>query len=428
MDPFWLVMSSATITTTAATPATAITTTSSTAVVAAHTTTQNLFGNVVGQLTKLATANVSCLSGNASIGTDFLGAVDTGVGLLVAMVGSNRDATLSSEAVSAVAAIDDGIVHLCGLAALQFESTSLSLSCFGGTGGGANSSRNGHGVIAETESVQFVTSADLGEGVSVAISTWAGLQELLEGGADDLLSDVQGVTIVMPGDGAQPGDISVDDAGQGYQLGISVATSSNSNSTNNTGSGFRQMISCQYFDRENATWSSRGVYLRGLKLETGSNGMETTVLCVSSHLTLFAVANNTEEATVLTKTFQKLQNRFSTIGHVDATESNTGDPNILVASIFGAVTLTVIFAVVAISERQRSRRDQTHDAQLVFVQTGSLTRPVIVGGSEFEAIMRGWLSPRDVFRLMALDVVGVCLCAAYYRASRCICFSVSAKL
>ena len=342
--------------------------------------------------------------------------MDTAVELLVATVGSNRDPTLTSEAVSAVAAIDDIIVNLCGLAALQFESSSLSLSCFGNTGGGANGSSSGHGIIAETESVQFVTTVDLGEGASVAISTWTGLQELLEGGADDLLSGVQGVTIVMPGDGAQPGDVSVDDAGKGYQLGISVGTSSNSNSTQSTENGLRQMVSCQYFDRENATWSSRGVYLRGLKLETNSNGMLTTVLCVSSHLTLFAVANNMEESTVVTKTFLKLQNRFSSFGSMDVTETNTGEPNILVASIFGAVTLTVIFAVVAISERQRSRRDQTPDVQRIFVQTGSLTRPVIVGGSEFEAIMRGWLSPRDIFRLLALDVVGACVCGVQNRA------------
>ncbi len=125
----------------------------------------------------------------------------------------------------------------------------------------------------------------------------------------------------------------------------------------------------RYFDRSNGTWSVRGVYLKGLKAVAAASvssagtgggsssvvgppfGLVVSAMCVSSHLTLFAVTDETDEAAgVVEQTISKLSSRMSALGSLrDLSATETGEANLLVAGVFAAATLAFVAVVVAAS-------------------------------------------------------------------------------
>lgn len=50
----------------------------------------------------------------------------------------------------------------------------------------------------------------------------------------------------------------------------------------------RTSLSCKFWSEDNGAWVSRGVYLRGIDFD----GELASAICVSSHLTLFAVEDD----------------------------------------------------------------------------------------------------------------------------------------
>ena len=81
-----------------------------------------------------------------------------------------------------------------------------------------------------------------------------------------------------------------DDIDKGVQLGI-VLTSTD------TDIALRKGVSCSYFDVDLEHWSSRGMVLRGLDVTAGDsedNAIVITAICVSSHLTVFSLEDDSE--------------------------------------------------------------------------------------------------------------------------------------
>ena len=109
---------------------------------------------------------------------------------------------------------------------------------------------------------------------------------------------------------------------------------------------------------------------------------------------------------------QVLQGRFKALGAVDLLSAETNF-NPLVPSLFSV--FTAVFVVVVVVARKGQRRKQVvAQARRVYVQYGKLQRPAVIGGDEFEAILRGWLSAGQVLSVIVLQVcacmfVGACV-------------------
>ena len=242
--------------------------------------------------------------------------------------------------------------------------------------------------------------------------------------------NAQGVSIsTLDGDSQHEAD-SVD---SGFQLAITV------NGAGIEGSGFdetgiRKKLTCQYFSENQTTWSSRGVFLRGIDVfASKSNGIDIAAICVSTHLTLFTVTDKGDatqllESKVNVRTLtclstlpcgylcshpvyaqcpyavQTLTSRFDALGTVDLSDAETTF-NPLVPSIFAGLTLAFVTLIVV--SRCKGRAAAVREARGVFAQLGRLARPSVVGGDEFEAILRGHVSAGSSAKMIALQILSV---------------------
>ena len=263
------------------------------------------------------------------------------------------------------------------------------------------------GFVVETDGVAVV-GFNGDDGSAASITTWTDVSSLANGTANNeteptvLMADVQGITVTNS-NGSPIGQ--TDSIDEGFQITINVSTST----TDGVDEGFRKRISCRYFSakRNNTdSWSRRGVFLRGIDVSssTGGEGIDAAVICVTAHLTLFTVTDEGAEATVVENKVQVVSGRFAALASVDLGSDNTSF-NPLITSLFAAIT--VIFVVIVVVGKQTGRKGAVEEARLVFAQYGRLSRPTVISADEFEAILRGWLSPGQILALVSLQLLSV---------------------
>eukprot|EP00750_Incisomonas_marina_P005736 INCI14106.1.p1 GENE.INCI14106.1~~INCI14106.1.p1 ORF type:complete len:1091 (-),score=238.03 INCI14106.1:1586-4858(-) len=258
----------------------------------------------------------------------------------------------------------------------------------------------GFSVESET-GVGLVVTGATGDGTSVNIF-------VSEGGDDNatLLSNVVGIT-VSSGENAT-GVAALEDVDSGIQISISLGSDNSDNSTANDDTlGLRRRVSCRFYNRESGEWDSTGVFLRGIGVEaapTTVDGITAAAICVTTHLTLFTVADSGKETSLVEGKVQLVSQRFRALSDVDLFDSNTEfDP--LVTALFGSIT--AIFIVIVSVAKTTGRKDAIYEARLVFAQYGRLARPTVIGGDEFEAILRGWLPGCTVLGMVFLQILSV---------------------
>jgi len=271
--------------------------------------------------------------------------------------------------------------------ATTFSEDSFSLTC-------AQPSDTDGSVVVSTESVSLVAYNT--SGASATVTTWV---VDTEGNATDgatLMADVQGISITFDDGSSATETDSVGDGG--YQITIDLVTDLESTDE------LRKRVSCKYFSRNSSTWSSRGVYLRGISVEADGDHIAVAGICVSTHLTLFTITDEGEESKGVAAKVQLVAERIDALSNVDLFSVDTVF-NVFVPALFGGITV-VFFAIVAIGKVTR-HKDAVDDARMVFAQYGRLARPTVLGGDEFEAILRGWVRGGQVLGLVFLQILAV---------------------
>ena len=302
-------------------------------------------------------------------------------------VGTNSDVTNQLDVLQV---LDDAIDVVCatnGAAAQQYNASQFVLSC-------------GHSVVDATsnETAVIVSSGDgpptlvfSGDDSStVSVTEWnTDIGGDLAQNSSEVLGDVVGVSFAGGDDDGVAVD--ADQADEGFQIAIDVSGDFADDS------GLRKRVSCQYWEKRNSTWTERGVFLRGLSFD----GANVVAICMSSHLTLFTVTDESAVAEVVEEKISTLSSRFSDLGEIDLLDADT-ELNYLVPVIFAVVTAAFIIVVVVAKTQGRSLA--VNHARKLFVQEGRLHRETVIRGIEYEAILRGWMPVGEFFRLVGLDV------------------------
>jgi hypothetical protein len=195
-------------------------------------------------------------------------------------------------------------------------------------------------------------TADAYLDVVVAVTTWSA-NETNDDAAVAYLSDVQGVKLV----GADGEEINMltDDVDLGFQLTISLSGGGGGDDDSDVShGGIQRALQCSYYDGDRGMWSSRGVFLRGIKVNKGSDGdgdgydglehhedaqpagrllggdddnddaISVEAMCVSTHLTLFAVTDSSEAVQAVEAKVELLASRLDALDGV-----NLADPCVL---------------------------------------------------------------------------------------------------
>jgi len=304
------------------------------------------------------------------------------VDLYVSMGGSVEVIQAADDSVDAVCVAtetDDGTTS-------TYDRAVFSLACADPTG---------IDVIVSTDSATLVIPGVTDNTTSVSMTSWSVNEtNATYGSSTDFLADIQGIT-VTDGDGNSPPETETVD--EGFQISISISRPSNES--------LRKSLSCRYWEKGNRSWSERGVYLRGIDfhaLDEPQTGTEAIAICVSSHLTLFTVTDKSDAALLVEQKIDTFSTRFHALGSVDLLADST-QVNTLVPMIF--VSVTVLFIIVVVVAKMRGRTAAVQGARMVFLQNGSLSKPAVIRGTEFEAILRGWLPAKSVASLMSLSVL-----------------------
>ena len=374
----------------------------------------------------------------------YLGMIDTyaealievGIGAASASALAALDAAVEAAcAALALASSDSSSGTSDGAATVGFDEGAFSLFCVLDTTSNSTADdtdgSNTDAVVVVSDSLTFVAPSGAGgTNSTVTLTSWpSDLMTETGNGANatsvDFMSSVQGVTITS-GDGESVGEEAEDGVDGGFQLSIPVTNTNadvndsgdHANGTNatthaprnGTNAGIRKRVSCLYFDRDLQVWSRRGMYMRGL-LVTPTGGpawlrydaLSVSAICVSSHLTLFAVADDIEGTTVVEKTLQQFGQRFKTLGSIE-TSAEDESVNYLVPLIFVLVTLVFVLTV-ALANRGFNEAKGVEEARQVFLSSGALRKPGVIRGVEFDGMLRGWIPTKEVFALIGLHLV-----------------------
>ena len=249
---------------------------------------------------------------------------------------------------------------------------------------------------------------------TVSVTTWstanssaavAQLADSSSSSSASLMSDIYGVH-VTDSDGASASaevDGSTEESA-GYTVEIQLSASATDTTT--AAESLRARVSCRYFDEGEGVWSERGVVLRGLRVESAptvstSAPLEVSAVCVSSHLTLFTVEDDSAVLVVVESKLSALAARVETIGSTDVLDGNA-EVNWPVLGMFLGISAAtgIVVAVLKIHGRHHS----VEIGRQVFVRQGYLERAQVVGPVQFEAILLGRASASEIARLAALSI------------------------
>eukprot|EP00750_Incisomonas_marina_P013285 INCI17281.2.p1 GENE.INCI17281.2~~INCI17281.2.p1 ORF type:complete len:1898 (+),score=375.03 INCI17281.2:151-5844(+) len=304
--------------------------------------------------------------------TIFLDAVDGFAGWSGATGSADGITALDSALDSVCAAVSSS-----GSSSTTFQQETFSLSC-----GPANSTDT----TVETDDV-VVTIPGSTAG-AVAVSSWSSDVVGSSDNSNVLVSNVIGVTV--SGESSE-----TDDAGSGFGLTIALSPSP---SADPNAPALRASLSCKFWSEDNGAWVSRGVYLRGIDFD----GEIAAAICVSSHLTLFAVEDDSAAVKLVDEKISALSQSFTALGDVDLLDADT-EINPIVPTVFVGVTLA--FVGVMVGSKCRNKKAATKQARAVYLQEGELTRPSVIRGTEFENILRGRFRLSGVAWLIFLDLI-----------------------
>ena len=121
-------------------------------------------------------------------------------------------------------------------------------------------------------------------------------------------------------------------------------------------------------------------------------GITVSVICLSSHLSLFAVADNSIFLTTLDEKLSLLSSRVAFLDTVDLADNEVtiSWPILLFFCLTTGVFLTVIVVTKACA-----RKTAATEARKIFQSFGVLERPQVIGSQELDAIVRGHSAPRE---------------------------------
>lgn len=257
---------------------------------------------------------------------------------------------------------------------------------------------------------------------SVSLTTWPVNNSGTENDTTvTLLSSIVGVTLTTVSGNPLPVAVDPDEDGFGLAINVLVHDSSGGTNGDSNNQSLRKQLSCKFFDEGRDEWNERGVFLRGIAVfllggddgdgeggdATAAAGIGAAAICVTTHMTLFAVADESASVGALESKLQLLQGRISALSAVDLASADTKF-NPLVPSLFVIFTVAFVVTVAVAKGRRRLRRPRdVEQARLVYAQFGRLRRSAVVGGDEFEAILRRFLSPAQVVRVVSLQIVTV---------------------
>ena len=354
----------------------------------------------------LAAASTALDGASAEIVEGFLDAIDTIA--FNGTSGANGANASSYTSIELIETLDGVLQEVCASvvaaaaaaaaansssqAPTTFDQNGFSLSC-------ASPEPTNGSLVVDAGSTQVIAFS-AGNGSVVTVSTWNG--DGFGNGSTVLVGDVQGISI-STADGQ--GGVQTDDIDGGFQFSVAVSE----DTAADTDAGLRKTVSCRFYrasDAANATWVTRGLFLRGIEVngDPSGTGIDVSAICVSTHLTMFTVTDDSEEVTAVESKMQVFASRFAAMASVDL--ANTASQfNALATGIF--VSMTGVFVLVVLVGKNIQRKGAIDEARVVFAQNGRLNRPAVISGDEFEAILRGWLRPGQVMGLMALQILSV---------------------
>ena len=282
---------------------------------------------------------------------------------------ADLDETLAAVCVGVEAGdVPDGAV-------VTFEQSSFSLSC-------ASTEET---AVIDAGSAVLSTPAD---GITtVTMTAWNNISRS-DGNGSRFLSNVHGVTVDYDGVQDEADAVSVDDSSS---LTIAVDAVNVK--------AVRKALSCKYYDRLQSIWSGRGVVLRGLKFDID---LTVHAICATSHFTLFTVEDSSEAAKVVEAKIQLLSERVEGMNNVDLLADNA-DVNWLILGV--CVGITVLFAGIIVAAKACGRSEAVQRGLMVFQKVGVLSKPTTMGSSEYEAVLRRWVSARDAMKLIVFEVL-----------------------
>jgi hypothetical protein len=219
------------------------------------------------------------------------------VTLYIETVDSHVSHSTAAVSLSDVDLLDEALVTACSASSSesipgddveQYVEESFELSC-------ATADAEAP-LIVETETVTVVTASGSKDdsAVLVTVTTWDSGNITTGNGDSNLLSSVQGVTITTD-DGEPLEETDELDAGIVLSITLSSTTSNTTSEAIDSPVSLRKAMTCKYFESASDSWSERGIVLHGMGFAT----VEVSAICVSSHLTLFTI----EDESVAKKSF-----------------------------------------------------------------------------------------------------------------------------
>ena len=241
----------------------------------------------------------------------------------------------------------------------------------------------------------LVATGATNESLIVSIAVW----EEVSHDDGNLVSLPQTVHVEGDGDSATT-SFNGDSNEGGYELILPSSNGDNSSSE----AAFREQLQCSFWD--GTRWSTMGMVLIGIDVEgtdgNSSIGIKTSVICLSSHLSLFAAVDESVFLDTVQEHFFALSDRVARLDNVDFADDDT-QVSWPVPTLFAIVT--VIFLLTIIISKLRARKTAAAYARRVFQRFGVLERPQVLGLHEVDAIVRGHTTARETWVLVALDVV-----------------------
>eukprot|EP00750_Incisomonas_marina_P021991 INCI4813.4.p1 GENE.INCI4813.4~~INCI4813.4.p1 ORF type:complete len:1544 (+),score=268.49 INCI4813.4:5299-9930(+) len=213
---------------------------------------------------------------------------------------------------------------------------------------------------------------------------------------DHLLSNAVSIA-VAPGTDASSGT-NGDLSNGGFEVALGLSDS-------NSSTALRTSLMCSYW--EDGRWSQRGVVLLGFEVMAAKGtreGIEAVALCLSSHLSLFALSDESVLIETFDSKFTTLAQRVSELQQVDLFSEDT-QVTLPIPLFFAAVT--AVFLVTIVVTKVRARKTAAAEARRIFQRFGVLERPMVLGVHEVDAIVRGYTTSREAWTLVALDVLTI---------------------
>ena len=232
-------------------------------------------------------------------------------------------------------------------------------------------------IVVETSTITIALSSEVNDDdpVSVVVTTWN--DEFItnsDNATSNLLSDIQGVT-VKTDNGDKLEETEDIDNGITIAMTLSIPSSNTSDHTDTSTVNLRKAIVCKYFDTVQDAWQDRGIVLRGMTFSTDA----IAAICISSHLTLFTLKDESPAAKAVENSIQSLQKRFEIIADTDLFDDET-TINFPVLAIFGVCT--VITVVVTSCSKRHIAQNDLRTARKVYIQEGILKKPNVIGSLE----------------------------------------------